>query len=88
MERQGETGVLRDDLSTSRVLEDLIWNGGLFQSLGAADAKALSLLMFSLVFGTTNNGWSEDLKALVRDVEMERFGDIQRGQSVEGFKKD
>lgn len=51
--------VLMEDLNLSRIWEDLIGRGRLFQSLGAAEAKALLPLDSSLVLGTTNSSWSE-----------------------------
>ena len=48
-----------------------MWRGRQFQSLGAATAKALSPLVFSLDPGTSNSSWSADCGALEGDVVEE-----------------
>ncbi len=56
--------VFNFDLKISNVGAVLIWIGNVFQSLGAAMAKARSPLDFNFDFGTVNKLWLADLKVL------------------------
>ncbi len=72
--------VFNFDLKICNVGAVLIWIGNVFQSLGAAMAKARSPLDFNFDFGTVNKLWLADLRVFPDDIHTTS----QRGKGERG----